>query len=310
MTSIFSLLGGIAQQTTQSDGSPAGLSRLTEGAETFQITIMAMGLCVLAVWIVRGLANTRKLRLIGTPGRPNSLGGLHIVIVLLGTQLLAAAGVAAAQAIMGQPAAGEPSAEQLLLASAIYSPLLLGLGLGVAHMAFRHGIARGMGLSLRRWFVDSVRGVLGVLAVSPVCFFLLWVGVSVLPESQREPHVILVYLASGDASVGWTLLAVAVAAVLAPVTEEVLYRGIFQSALRKWFGSAWWAIAVCSALFATVHLSFHRDPFRVTGLENVAPLFALSLAMGYNYERTGRLWPNIVIHMLFNGIALAARMWP
>lgn len=57
---------------------------------------------------------------------------------------------------------------------------------------------------------------------------------------------------------------------------------------------SWVAIVITSILFALVHPLW------------TAPLiFALSLCLGYAYERTNNLWVSITMHALFNGVSTA-----
>ena len=49
-------------------------------------------------------------------------------------------------------------------------------------------------------------------------------------------------------------------------------------------------------MFTAIHIPYwHTLP----------SLFALSIALGYNYERTGRLLPPLLIHALFNAVNLS-----
>ena len=163
----------------------------------------------------------------------------------------------------------------------------------VAANTFAGGVRRGLGLSVRRWPWDVIRGVIGFLAVFPLCFGAAKV-MSLLIESgllpiPPTPHPLLLFL--DTASLGWKVLIVFGAVVMAPLSEELLYRGLLQSLLRRWLSRPWSAILVTSAVFAVVHSSLYKD---------WPALFMLSVVLGYNYERTGRLVAPIVIHALFN----------
>ena len=83
--------------------------------------------------------------------------------------------------------------------------------------------------------------------------------------------------------------------VLAPVFEELLFRGFFQSMIRGYTEKPWIAIFVTSAIFATLHPMTHWPA-----------LFILSCCMGYAYEKSGSLFRSIIIHAIFNGINVAA----
>ncbi len=79
------------------------------------------------------------------------------------------------------------------------------------------------------------------------------------------------------------------AAVIAPVFEEILFRGLFQSMLRSVVSRAWLAVVLTSVFFAMLHPWMHWPA-----------LFALSMCLGYAYEKSGSLYRPIFIHMLFN----------
>lgn len=92
----------------------------------------------------------------------------------------------------------------------------------------------------------------------------------------------------------WFLLLVVVVVVLAPLVEELMYRGLLQQGLANtWGGAA--AVVAGAAVFAAVHL----QPVEFPGL------FAFALVLGLCYARTGRLGLPIIAHMAFNACGLA-----
>jgi hypothetical protein len=93
-------------------------------------------------------------------------------------------------------------------------------------------------------------------------------------------------------------MAVALIAVviIAPIAEELLFRGTFQQYLRKFF-SVKTSILLTAAIFACFHLSFSQ------GLGNfslIPSLFIFSCFLGYIYERQGSLFASIGLHLAFN----------
>lgn len=81
--------------------------------------------------------------------------------------------------------------------------------------------------------------------------------------------------------------------VVAPIIEEVLFRGYLYGKFRAGGVPFWLAALVTSALFGAAH-----------GQWNVAiDTFALSLVMCVAREVSGALWPSILIHMMKNGVA-------
>jgi membrane protease YdiL (CAAX protease family) len=100
-----------------------------------------------------------------------------------------------------------------------------------------------------------------------------------------------------DSPSGYLLGFVAVA-IVAPLVEELLFRGYLQSALSRRFGpkKQWIAILVASLIFAAIHFQPLAFPL----------LAALGAGFGYLYHRTGSLKVNVALHMLNNGLAFLA----
>jgi len=87
------------------------------------------------------------------------------------------------------------------------------------------------------------------------------------------------------------------AVVLAPVCEEVMFRGLLYPAFRRKIGSGL-AMTVTAALFALVH-----PPYTYPAI------FVLGLALAYVYERTGTLAAPIAFHAMFNGWTFLGATW-
>ena len=91
----------------------------------------------------------------------------------------------------------------------------------------------------------------------------------------------------------WALLFVQTA-VMAPLVEETLFRGVLYPALRERWG-VWGGIALSSAIFAILH------PNMPAGF---LPLFVLGAGMAILYERNRSLLPAMVLHAINNGFIL------
>ena len=88
-----------------------------------------------------------------------------------------------------------------------------------------------------------------------------------------------------------SLASILVATVLAPVLEEMLFRGlILRSFLRQY--PRWYAIAGSAVLFGVAHLNVYQ--FAVASL--------LGLLLGWLYERSKSLIPCITLHAVYNGV--------
>jgi membrane protease YdiL (CAAX protease family) len=172
------------------------------------------------------------------------------------------------------------------------------------------GSLTGLGLSLRQ----SRRGLAAGVTYAVVFVPLVFGGMIVTEflyravgyEHPRE-HDLLRLL--GESAEPWVRMALtAGAVVVAPLAEELLFRGHLQTILRRgllWLvrpvtastpsapaapaWATWGAIVVASLLFAGVHERWTWPP-----------IFLLSLCLGWSYERTGNLWVPVGVHAAFN----------
>lgn len=90
-------------------------------------------------------------------------------------------------------------------------------------------------------------------------------------------------------------MALLIGGVVAPVAEEVFFRGYLYAGLRSRFGLGW-GLALSSLLFAVVHV--------IPGV--IPPIFLLGMILALVYEYTGSLWPAIALHSAINTLAFVA----
>ena len=120
---------------------------------------------------------------------------------------------------------------------------------------------------------------------------ILTTAVSVVIEPLLDlfPSEYLEQLNTIIGSGGWAML---LAVVVAPVFEEVLFRGIVQESLTRKYG-AFVGVISAAAVFGVVHII---PPQAVNA-------FFVGLVLGYIYLRTQSLVPVIVIHGVNNAVA-------
>lgn len=99
--------------------------------------------------------------------------------------------------------------------------------------------------------------------------------------------------AIGAAHAEWQVVALAAMTVVAPLMEELHFRGLWWGALRRRGLPGWPTLLVTSALFAAAHLEPSRAPF----------LFLAGLAAGFVRMVTDRLGPAVVAHLVVNSVA-------
>ncbi|HUC08228.1 MAG TPA: CPBP family intramembrane glutamic endopeptidase [Solirubrobacterales bacterium] len=84
-------------------------------------------------------------------------------------------------------------------------------------------------------------------------------------------------------------------AIAAPISEEVCFRGMLFGGLReRWPRIA--AALLSGLIFGGLHA--------ITGLSAVPVLVAFGFILALLYEKTGSIWPGILLHMLNNSVAL------
>jgi membrane protease YdiL (CAAX protease family) len=92
------------------------------------------------------------------------------------------------------------------------------------------------------------------------------------------------------------LITAFVAAVTAPLVEEIIYRGLLYSALQRTIGPLL-AVFVVASMFAGLHVLQYWP-----NAGAISAITLLSVALTVVRARTGRLLPCFVIHLVFNGI--------
>jgi|SRR5579871_522242 membrane protease YdiL (CAAX protease family) len=99
------------------------------------------------------------------------------------------------------------------------------------------------------------------------------------------------------------------------LAEELVFRGVFQSLLNEVFGQPWrfggasfgWGAVLSTALFVVGHGAIFDRQLRLQ-TSIFAMVFALppAVLLGWLRERTGSVWPGILVHNLVDGLPLLA----
>jgi len=141
---------------------------------------------------------------------------------------------------------------------------------------------------------------LGWAAVGMVTFYFVTAiyGVLVQPDAEQETVEAL----GGDEGTFGLIIAGLMVIAVAPVVEEIFFRGFFYRALRSRF-SIWIAAGMDGLLFGLIHYSGDG----VDGLLILPPLALLGVVFCLVYERTGSLFPVIGMHAFNNAVAYAVQ---
>ncbi len=170
------------------------------------------------------------------------------------------------------------------------------LGLGAVALSFTLGKYRCgpeyLGLHTGPSPRDLLLGM-GVVFAGLVATAVYAQAVSVLGWTFLLPPSLskLLHLAGTPVAIGL------VATVLAPLAEEVFFRGFVFGALARKVGTPA-GMALSSLLFAVGHMQ----------LGVLVPTFILGLMLAWLYWRTSSLWTTIFAHFAFNLVALATSL--
>ena len=82
-------------------------------------------------------------------------------------------------------------------------------------------------------------------------------------------------------------------AIMAPLVEELLFRGAIEGHLLRQGKKPWVAILISSLIFGLIHINPAQVPFA----------FAIGAVFGWLYYRTGSMVPGIIGHFINNSIA-------
>ncbi len=152
----------------------------------------------------------------------------------------------------------------------------------------KHG-AKAAILGLRRapWLRSAVYIGLGLAAI--LAMNVGWAWVMERYGLQGQPDIVPLF---GEGPSGLAI-ALLVAGIVAPVAEELFFRGFLFAGLRDRWGLPI-GIALSSALFSVVHF--------VPGV--MLPIAFMGALFAWLYQATDSLWPPILLHALYNGLAV------
>jgi len=151
--------------------------------------------------------------------------------------------------------------------------------------------AEGIGEILRRLGVRGFRpSAFGWMAatVGAYLVFAILYGLLIVEPEQED-------IAEGFGAVPVQVLLIV---LLAPISEELCFRGMLYGGLRERLPRVGAAL-VAGLIFGILHA--------FTGITAVPPLAAFGFLLCLLYEKTGSIVPGILLHMLNNSVALSAQ---
>lgn len=287
--------------------------------------ICAAGLIVLAYWLLRTSLGVKALAS-SVPRRNNMPVYLPLIplfiwfgpvpmVVLVAREALAQTcptGLTGRTGLTGEGLAAFLDNCLFIVGGVVTTTVVLLLAR--AHFARR---LRGFGLNIKAVPADFFCAFLNLLAVWPLILAAVvtttYFGRHIWGQDyQMQKHQELQLIAEYS-QLPLRITIVVAAAIIAPLLEELLFRGLVQTMMRSALedlkfeirksrflacGPVWPAIAASSALFTLMHADPGHWP----------ALFVLGMCLGYAYEKSGSLFRPIFIHAIFNTASLAAAL--
>jgi membrane protease YdiL (CAAX protease family) len=145
-----------------------------------------------------------------------------------------------------------------------------------------------LGLGMFKWETLGIGcglliGAYSIIIVHNVILYFLGV--------QTQGEEIMKIFAELESPVWFFIVGV----ILAPIVEEIFFRGFLFQGFRQKYG---WvtAMLLSSAIFGVAHMD----------LVALIPTFILGNVLAYVYHRSNSVWPGVILHFIVNGMGFCA----
>jgi membrane protease YdiL (CAAX protease family) len=165
-------------------------------------------------------------------------------------------------------------------------------------------------LKLRRIDIDSLAGfsktslkralstaVVLLLAATPLILVAEALTQNAFGSGSSRQEIVDLF--NGSHTISRRVMIIVLAVVVAPISEEFIFRFFLYGVVRRYFGIAV-GVVFNSLLFAAAH----------THLPSAAPLFVLGGCFTLAYEWSGSILVSMAMHSLFNSIQLTFLAFP
>lgn len=212
-----------------------------------------------------------------------------VLLWLIGLALLGPAAPVSGGDTMSQsglPPISEPSVLAQMAAGQMLSFLIIWMAAGWRG-------ARRTTLQLARpqagWLISAALGLLMIALIVPIEVLMYKAaGLDLFTDSR--------WLLEGLRSPLWWGVAL-VAVVLAPLWEEVTFRGFLLSALAQTRLGFWPSAAITSLIWTVLHMNYSRP--------GLASVFLAGMGLSWIMKRTGSLRAVVVAHGVINAFSLS-----
>jgi uncharacterized protein len=204
----------------------------------------------------------------------------------LGAYLLVEAVFLVVSVLLGFAFGGKLSSAGAV-ALALLVPTVCAAGLAVLITRIRGNGPRidlGLQIARRDVVVGVTCGVAGLLITIPAS--LLYAAIVGTDATSAVGEA----LGGIRAGPGLAVAIFVIVVFVAPLCEEIVYRGLLWGAVERLGANRWWALAVTTVVFALAHFEFSRTPL----------LLVVAIPIGVARVITGRLSAGVIAHQINN----------
>ena len=203
--------------------------------------------------------------------------------------------VAQVLAVLGSPVQSVPEnidtmtlvLSDLVWRAVILAPILISLRFRGFKLASVFGVDRmPVGRSL-------LLGVALLISALPMVFAVDYIASILLKVNSTTDVQEVVQIFENASTAAQRVPIVVLAVVIAPVAEELAFRGYLYAVIKRYFGAVP-ALILSGILFALIHLN----------LASFFPLLVLASVFALAYELSGSLLVPMAMHALFNALSL------
>ena len=188
------------------------------------------------------------------------------------------------------------SLQAIIVNSVLYGSLILGI-CGVIGFLGNSPITI-FGLQPARFPKAAFTGVLWLIITYPLILMTQETVQRFTGSADDSQLIVRYFLEHPD--LHHRIAVILMAVIVAPVAEEIIFRGYFYGVIRR-FGGRIPALLTSSLLFAAIHVH----------LPSIPGLFILAMILCFLYERTASLWAPIALHAAFNASTIIFLiLWP
>jgi membrane protease YdiL (CAAX protease family) len=208
---------------------------------------------------------------------PNLMQGVLLMVALFGIEFVVDATMDGTGALAGLHPI-DASGMIMVISNAILFTFLMHYK-GMSYRELFHSAASPQRFD---WAVILPAIALTVPALVAIVSWMVSLAVDAFPLSQDQQEM---FSEMGSGSFG----AIVISCLLAPVLEEMLFRGIILRSFLQLY-SKWSAIVFSAVIFGVAHMNLYQF---IVGI-------VLGSALGWLYQRSRSLIPCIALHMAYN----------